>query len=102
MADEGKLQKQAERGERARRLIGDDLFLEAFEKIGAEIRAGWENSGAGDHEGRHNAYLMIRLLKNVRGHFEQIALTGKQARGELLRIDAVKESAKKRRQRDGA
>ncbi|HAM59608.1 MAG TPA: hypothetical protein DCQ64_31035 [Candidatus Rokubacteria bacterium] len=90
MTDEVKLRQQADRGARAKRLLDDELVREAFGKIGAAVQAGWENSEAGDHEGRHNAYLMHRLLKNFKAAFERIVITGGDAQKELLRIEATK------------
>jgi hypothetical protein len=76
-----------DRGERAKRLLEDPLFKEAFEKIDAAIVEGWRTSNGNDHEGRHNAYLMQRLLKNLKEQFAQIVRTGDAAGKELLMLE---------------
>lgn len=86
MTDEAKLQRQADRGERAKRLLGNDLLIEALDAIEAEIDQSWKSSLADDEEIRRNAYLMYRLLQNFRQQFKQAVVTGKAARKELLNL----------------
>lgn len=86
MPGEEKLRKQMQRGMQARRIIDDPLFREAFETIEAEIDRGWKESEGADHEARHNAYLMHRLLRNLKSHFDRMILSGNHARRELLDI----------------
>lgn len=86
MADEAKLRKQQDRGERAKRLLENELLNEALDKMEADITAAWQNSRADDDKGRYNAYLMHRLMQNFRDHLTRIAQTGSDAKSELLRI----------------
>jgi hypothetical protein len=82
--------EQRERGERARRILEDPLVIEAFASIARTIEDGWKNSEADDHAGRHNAYLMHRLLENFRDHFARLVRTGDAAAKQLLAIEKEK------------
>lgn len=86
MADEAKLRLQQNRGERAKRLLENDLILDAFQKIEAEIMAAWKGSAADDEKGRYNAYLMFRLLQNFKQQFTHAVATGEAAGKQLLQI----------------
>lgn len=94
MTDESKARTQMDRGQRAERVLNDPLVKEAFDKIRDEIVEAWENSDADDDRGRHNAYLLQRLLRNFESQFKQIVRTGEAAKRELLEIE--KESRLKR------
>lgn len=87
MTDESKARTQMDRGERAERILAEPLVKEAFEKIEAEIIEAWKNSAADDERGRENAFLLQRLLRNFREHFEQWVRTGEAAKRELLEIE---------------
>lgn len=94
MADENKLILQRERGKKAEQIMAAEIVQEAFEKIEATIQKSWSSSRADDHEGRHNAFLMNRLLRNLKGEFLRAMKTGKVAERDLL---AIKEKSKLRR-----
>ena len=79
-------QQQADRGDRAKRLLENELLKEAFDEIERVIEEGWKDSAGHEHEQRQNAYLMHRLLQNFKGHFEQLVRTGDHARKELLKL----------------
>ena len=68
-----------ERGVRASQILNDPLVEEAFEKIRARLLESWENSHAHDEEIRQNAYLMIRLLKDLEHQFKIAIQHGKLA-----------------------
>lgn len=88
MADEGKLRVQHDRGERAKRLLENELIVEAFEKIEAEITESWRNSAVDEAEKRHNAYLMGLLLERFKQHFRVIVAGGEKAQIDLLQLEA--------------
>lgn len=94
MPNENKLIAQRERGKKAEQVMSSEIVQEAFEKIEQTIRDSWEKSDASDHEGRHNAYIMTRLLNNFRGQFAKAMSTGKVAEKELL---SIKERSKLRK-----
>lgn len=81
---EAQLRKDLTRGDRAKQLMEDPLVQEAINKIEQTLIEAWQNSHANDHEGRNNAYLMQRLLKNFKSEFERAIGTGKVAKKQLL------------------
>lgn len=81
-----KLRRQKARGDQAKRLLENPLFIEAFDTLETTVLEGWKNSDAQDQEGRHNAYLMWRLLQNLRHQFKLAAATGRVAEKELLEL----------------
>lgn len=86
MADEGKLREQAARGDRARRILEDDLVKEVLEKVEKRIFEGFRESTGDEQVVRERAYLMLRLLENFKAEFRTMLLTGSQASKELLRL----------------
>jgi len=90
MADDSKLRTQAERGDRARAILENDLVLEAFESVQKQIETAWQTSAGPDKEQRENAYLMHRLLQNFRSHFETVVQTGEAGKRELLSLHEPK------------
>jgi hypothetical protein len=94
VANENKLIVQRERGVKAEQFMSSAIVQEALKVMEQKIKLGWENSKADDHEARHNAYLMNRLLKNFKSEFLRAMKTGKVAEKDLLRI---KEKSKLRR-----
>ena len=89
-----KLKTQADRGNRAKRLLENELFSEALEKIENDIVEAWKRSGGRDEDQRRNAYLMLRLFQNFKQHFITIINTGQHAEKELLKL---REKSKLRR-----
>lgn len=86
--DESLKRRQADRGERAKRVLENELVIEAFEKMEKDIIEGWKKTAPDDDRGRHNAYLLDRLLRNFKAQFEQYLITGKAAQKELLNINS--------------
>ena len=86
MSDEHELKRQADRGDRAKRLLENELINEAFDKIESEIMDAWRNSPADAEQERYNAYLMYRLLMNFKGQFKQAVAHGEAASKQLLQI----------------
>lgn len=98
MADETKLLAQANRGERAKRILEDPLYVEAFGKIEAELIERFKTSEVSDSDGHRNIRESLKLLNNLQSEFKQIMITGDGARKELLRI---REESKLRRMLHG-
>lgn len=98
MTDEAKLRKQQDRGERAQRVLENELVQEAFDEIEKTIMQAWKDSPADAEKERYNAYLMYRLFNNFRSHFDHIVRTGEAANNELLQI---KDPSKLRRMING-
>lgn len=86
MTDEAKLRQQVDRGERAKRVLENELVIEAFEKLEQTIVDSWKGSRADEEKQRDNAYVMYRLLQNFKQQFKAAITNGEVARKELLRI----------------
>lgn len=92
--DEAKLKRQQDRASRAQRILDDELFKGAFENIEQTIVDSWKESRADEEKQRYNAYIMHRLLQNLREQFTRAIVTGQAAKKELL---TIKEPSKLRR-----
>lgn len=77
-------QRQIDRGEHARRLLNDPMLQEAFQEIDNEIIEKWRQSAGDEHEQRHNAYLMQRLLTRLKSYLEEVVNTGEFGKRDLL------------------
>ena len=55
------------RGHEAEKLINNPILNDAFERIEIKIYEKWRTSKGNDEEARKNAYLMQRLLDDLRG-----------------------------------
>ncbi|MDP6960384.1 MAG: hypothetical protein QF595_02565 [Dehalococcoidia bacterium] len=65
------------RVERAQELLKNDLFVEAFEALEAQLKDRWENSGSQEVDAREDCWLALQLLRQVRQSIESIVTTGK-------------------------
>lgn len=77
------LNKENERGQRAKELLENPLLVEAFEVIEQEIQKAWEDSPARDAEGREKLYQMLMISRKVKRHVESVVHTGEMARRTL-------------------
>ena len=83
---ENKLIEQRARGEKAKGVLENDLVIEAFEKIEADLNEMWQKSEMSQHEERENIYLAMRIFKNFRAYFSKVVRTGDAAAKELVTI----------------
>ena len=65
-----------QREEHARRLLRDELFIEAFEVLRKDLMARWSSSGSTELEARESIWLAMRLLDKLYGHVQSIVETG--------------------------
>ena len=70
-----------QREEHARRLLRDELFIEAFEVLRKDLMARWSSSGSTELEARESIWLAMRLLDKLYGHVQSIVETGHMNRG---------------------
>jgi len=80
--------KKAERGQKAERLLANPLLKEAFDNVEKKIEEGFKNLD-GTPESRERAYLMFRLLCQLKREFEIVIRDGKSA-VKLLDIEEQK------------
>jgi hypothetical protein len=70
----------SERELRAKNLLQNELFNEAFEVLKKELLNQWEQSGSQHIDQRESIWLAIRLLEKIKGHITSIVETGHMAK----------------------
>ena len=70
----------SERELRAKNLLENELFNEAFEVLKKELLSQWEQSGSHNIDQRESIWLAVRLLEKIRGHITSIVETGHMAK----------------------
>ena len=64
------------REEKAKNLLSNELFNEAFEVLRKDLMNRWESSGSTELEARESIWLAMRLLDRLYGHITSIVETG--------------------------
>jgi len=77
------LQKEIERGSRAKNIIEDDLFIETFQILKDSYQEAIFQTAPNDDEGRLKIYLAYQILGKVENHFRVTMETGKLASRQL-------------------
>ena len=67
---------EEEREGRAKNLLNDVLFNEAFDVLKKDLMTRWESSGSTELEARESIWLAMRLLDRLHGHINSIVETG--------------------------
>lgn len=66
-----------DRPAKARRLLEDPVFQEAFAGVEKAIHEKWAGTPLRDKDGAHELRLMLKLLRDVRKNIERVAQEGK-------------------------
>lgn len=74
---------RTQRAAEARRIMQDELVIEAFNYIETEFKELWAKSGEADHEGRERVYRMMWAARRFKAFFERILDEGKMHQWEL-------------------
>ena len=61
---------------KARALLDDPIFNEAFDTLKKDLMSRWEHSGSNELEARESIWLAMRLLDRVHAHITSIVETG--------------------------
>ena len=86
MSDELALNKAAERGARAQRLLEDDLLAEAFATLDAEYTKAWRATAARDTDARERLWQAVQVVAKVRDNLIRVVNGGKLAQRELAML----------------
>jgi hypothetical protein len=78
-----KLEERLYNGDRAREVLENEVFIQAFDAIEREVIETWTSSPARDQEGREKCWQYLTLLRKVKTHLTQTLETGKLASLEL-------------------
>ena len=81
-----KIEQQLERGARAKQLLEDPLFNEAFTLVAQAIHEKWESAPLMDRDGAHELKLMLKLLADVRANIELALSDGQMAADKLKHL----------------
>lgn len=65
------------RGERADKLLKNELLTESYEQVKSALMAKWASSPTRDTEGREYLFLMLKATNDARGYLEQALRDGK-------------------------
>ena len=65
------------REEKAKNLLNNELFNEAFDVLKKDLMDRWEASGSTELEDRESIWLAMRLLDKLHGHITSIVETGR-------------------------
>jgi hypothetical protein len=82
-ADRIKRAHEVERGERARAVLENPLFVEAFEAVEQDLMTQWKTNAALNQDGRERVFLMVTLLGQLKQNLTQHLTTGKMARIQI-------------------
>ena len=77
------LEKEQQRGHKAKAILDDPLFVEAIQKVSSELDAEWLNSPIRDTEGREKIYMMKKMLNVLLVQIQSVMETGKLASKQI-------------------
>jgi hypothetical protein len=86
MTDEFALNKAAERGARAQRLLEDDLLKEALDTLDRDYTRAWRATAARDTDARERLWQAVQVVAKVRDHLTHVTNGGKLAQRELIEL----------------
>lgn len=69
--------KEIQRSDKAKRILEDELFIEAVNKIRSDLNQEWLNSDLKNSEQRENIFVMRRMLELVVMQLQSVMETGK-------------------------
>ena len=71
------MKNDQQRGEQAKRILEDEIFVEAVQKIRQDLQIEWLNSDLQNTEQRENIFVMRRMLEVVLMQIQSVMETGK-------------------------
>jgi hypothetical protein len=77
------LEEKVTRGNRAQRLLEDEMLTEAFAKLEHEYVTQWRNTEFRDQDARERLWWAARVVGKVREHLLIVAKNGQIAEREL-------------------
>ena len=72
-------EKEIQRGQQAKRILEDPIYVEALQKVSQELDQEWINSPIRDTEGRERIYMMKKMLNVLHVQLKSVMETGKLA-----------------------
>jgi hypothetical protein len=84
MTDDSKLHAATNRAMRAKALLGDELLIEAFNVIEADLVERWKASNPRDTDGRERVWNALQAVGKVKEFLHYAVANGAIATRELL------------------
>jgi len=84
---------------RAKEVLENEAYLEAFESIEKEIIERWKTSKGGEEVARQELWQLLGLLRNLRTVLETTMQGGAVAKAELIHRQSIWEKANQLRRR---
>ena len=88
------IEQRLNRGSRAREVLENEVFIEAFSAIEQEYIEAWKTSPARDEEGRQRIWLYLKALEKVKTQLTQTMETGQLAIKEMEHRQSMLDKAK--------
>ena len=76
-------EKEIQRGQQAKRILEDPIYVEAIQKVSQELDQEWINSPIRDTEGREKIYMMKKMLNVLLVQIKSVLETGKLASKQI-------------------
>ena len=80
-------QQDVDRGRRAKELLENELFNEAWINIRTGLVAVWEATNTLDAETRERCFLSVKLLDRLKAEFVRVLQGGKLAALEIVELE---------------
>ena len=70
-------EKEIQRGQQAKRILEDPIYVEAIQKVSQELDQEWINSPIRDTEGRERIYMMKKMLNVLHVQIQSVMETSR-------------------------
>lgn len=87
MEDEGQRAEEIDRGNKAKVILSDPLFQEAFDQLRELYMNAWEQTTIKDSDTRERLWMMIANLGDVKAHLKTVLETGQMSEQQLNDLD---------------
>lgn len=84
-------EQEAYNGSRAREILDNEVFQQAFDAIETELIERWKNSPARDQDGREKLWMYLHIHRQVRENLVRTMEGGKLAEMNLEHKRSLKE-----------
>lgn len=84
--DEFKLTRELDRGNKAKEILENELFQEAWLTVETALIQKWRECPIRDKEGQHELKLMLKLLDDVKANVVHVLESGKLAESRLQEL----------------
>lgn len=84
--DEFKLTRELDRGNKAKEILENELFQEAWLTVETALIQKWRECPIRDKEGQHELKLMLKLLDDVKANVVRVMESGRLAESRLQEL----------------